>query len=250
MLNNLSKPVQFLLICGLAVLAWIVVSPMISPDSGHRSTKKTFNSKSKKADTIYLAEDYNPPDFSPVSGSMKDSFKPLIAKVASTRSGPMATVNVVPPQFADGESNWMYTGTADVDGVLQALLENRSTGENVFLHVGDTWKGAMVQEITDDSLVLASPDTGLLASLFLPSDDLAGPIGGGAGGFAPAQVQNPPMNGGLGPLTAQPDQTTAQDNFTSDSNTNGNNNRRRSGRRNGRRGGGGFQGTPVNGEGQ
>ena len=211
MLRNLSKPAQAAVILLLAAVAYVLGQPYLFPDAPAKAAKKsTLKPTSKKKEDLYLAEDYKA-HFDSVDQPLKDTFNPIIKKVASTKTT-SATVNVLPPEFAGGEQAWAYTGTAEIDGVVEALLENRTSGDNVFLKVGDTWKGITVQEITDDSLVLASPDTGMEKTFTLPTDDVTTGAGG-PGGFAPAQISNPPLRGGIGPLTAQPDpntDTTAQ----------------------------------------
>jgi hypothetical protein len=159
-----------------------------------------------------------------------------------------AQVNYVPAEFAGGEQGWIYTGSAEIDGVLQALLENRTTGDSVFLRIGDTWKGISVEEITEESLILASPETGIEKTLKLPSEDA--PVSG-PGGFTPATV-NPQLRGNIGPMSLQPDGSAFQDpsmsgttGFSNGGNSFGNggngfgNAGRRRGGGGGRRGGGG-----------
>lgn len=203
MLKNLSKPMQFALVLVLGVAAWLVIGPMLSPEPATRPAARKATKKPVKAKggIEYTQEDLDA-RFAPLNGSFKNAFKPIVVKQPTT-VGSGAAVNVVPPAFAGGEANWMYTGTAEIDGVLQALLENRTSGESMFLRVGDTWKGTLIQSISEDSIMLSASD-GEEVTLHLPSDEEV-PLT--AGGFAPAQVTNPPLRGdiSLGPLTAQPE---------------------------------------------
>lgn len=243
MLKSLSMPVRLLLLAVIIVAAWAVLSPDSS--SVKKPTKKPVATRKVRAGEVeYTPDDYKV-RFASAQGSLKDAFKPLVAKAATSKGGSLI-VNTVPATFAGGEANWVYTGTAEIDGVLQALLENRTTGEGVFLKVGETWKGSSVEEITEDSVVLVSPDTGLEKKLTLPADDSISP---GPAGFAPAQLANPPaLRGNIGPLTVQPD-PNAQDNFTGTGNTVGaaDGSVRGFGRRNGgsrrNRGANGLQGN-------
>lgn len=246
MLKNLSKPMQLLLVGGLALVAFIALQSVLSPDTPTKSTKKTLAAKPKpKTDQIYTAEDTKA-HFDSVSLNVKDSFKPEIIKLG-TSTGKMSQVNLVPLEFAGGEANWAYTGSAEIDGVLQALLENKATGEDVFLKVGDSWKGISVEEITDDSLLLASTETGTEKKLELPPDTVTGP---GPAGFAPARV--PGLQGNIGQMGIQPDGSVAPPDMTGGTpatmdtgtgNPGGNTGGRTRGRGRGRnRGGGGNSG--------
>lgn len=208
MLKNLSKPMQLLLVGALALVAFVALQSVLSPDTPAKTSKKTLASKPKpKTEQVYTAEDMKA-RFDSVSLNVKDSFKPEIIKLG-TSTGKMSQVNLVPLEFAGGEANWAYTGSAEIDGVLQALLENKATGEDVFLKVGDSWKGVSVEEITDDSLLLASTETGTEKKLELPPDTVTGP---GPAGFAPARV--PGLQGNIGPMTLQPDGSAGQPDMT------------------------------------
>jgi hypothetical protein len=234
MLKNLSKPLQYALIAVLAVAAWLTLSPVLFPESAPKVVKKTPKPKlGKNSAQIYTEEDLTA-RFDPVNAPLKNVFKPLIAKTVTSKTGG-AQLNIIPPAFAGGEQNWTYTGSAEIDGVLQALLENKVTGDNVFLKVGDTWKGISVEEITDDTLVLASPFSLIDKRLELPAEDVVAV--GGPGNFAPV---NPPLQGSIGPLSVQPDGTAQPDmSGIYGGNGNGNGGRRNGGRRGGRRNSGG-----------
>ncbi|HVT14143.1 MAG TPA: hypothetical protein VHE55_17915 [Fimbriimonadaceae bacterium] len=203
MLKSLSKPMQFLLVGALALVAFALLQPMLSPAPAPKTAKKMLPAKPKaKSEEIYTKEDLTA-HFDSANQDAKDSFKPEIIKVG-TSGGKTSQVNLVPVEFAGGEANWTYTGSAEIDGVLQALLENKTTGEDVFLKVGDTWKGISVEEITDDSLLLASVETGTEKKLELPPDTTtAGPAG-----FAP--VRAPVLQGDIGQMSIQPDGSTIQ----------------------------------------
>lgn len=205
MLKGLSKPMQYLVIGGLVIIVYLLISPVLFPETPRKSSKKPVAKKSSRRNTqIYTAEDMNA-SFDPVSVPLKNVFKPGVAKAVKS-PGTAAQINSLPPAFAGGEANWVYTGTAEVDGVLQALVENKSTGDSVFLKVGDEWKGIYVEQITDDSLVLSSAATGTDYTLSLPVEDTGGPP---SNSINPANA-NPGMSGPIGPLTIQPDPSMIQ----------------------------------------
>lgn len=219
-MRNLSKPVQYLIVIGLAVAAWLVIGPLLSPNQPTTvSTKKVAKKKPKKSTDIYLPEDRTA-HFDNVVAGADNIFKPLVAKSPTSRGGgAVSAPNALPAAYAGGEPNWIYTGTADVDGVPCALLENKTTGDSLFLRVGDTWKGSTIQGITDDSLIVMSPETGLIMTVTLPSDDyLPGP----GSGNSPVTIN--PLNGPIGgPMTIEPDLNGRNDNGSA----NGRRNRRR-----------------------
>lgn len=219
-MKNLSKPVQYLIVIGLAVAAWLVIGPLLSPSHPTTvSTKKVAKKKPKKSTDIYLPEDRTA-RFDNVVAAADNIFKPLVAKSPTSRGGGAASApNALPAAYAGGEPNWVYTGTADIDGVPSALLENKTTGDSLFLRVGDTWKGSTIQEITDDSLVVMSPETGLIMTVKLPSDDF---LPGSKTGDAPVTIN--PLNGPIGgPMTIEPDPTARN----RDGSNNGRRNRQR-----------------------
>ncbi len=202
MLKNLSKPMQYALVGVLAIAAYFLLGPMLFPEAPPRTTKKLPAKKTSKKNVQLYTEEDRTARFDPIVVAAKNSFKPIIARTKKTGTSVAAQQNNIPSEFAGGEPNWIYTGTAEIHGVPQALLENRSTGDSVFLQVGDTWKGIHVEEITEDSLILASPITGTERTLMLPTDD---PTASGPAGFAPTTL-NSPLRGNIGNgMTLQPD---------------------------------------------
>jgi hypothetical protein len=230
MFKSLSKPMQWLVLGSLVIVAYLLLEPTLFPDDATRVARKTVPKKASKKGDIYTEEDYKA-HFEAAKPTGKNNFKPIVYKVPTAKSV-NATMNIIPPAFAGGEQNWSYTGSAEIDGVLEALLENKVTGDNVFLKVGDTWKGISVEEITDDTLVLASPETGLEKKFELPTEDAVTGTG-----FAPV---NPPLRGNIGPLGVTPDGSgaAAQPDMTGGGIDDGSGNGGGFGRRGGRRGGG------------
>ncbi len=199
MLKSLSKPMQYALVVVLAIAAWAVLGPMLLPTARTVVRKpSTVKKISSKPGVIVYTDEDRKAHFDPISAPIKNAFVPLVKKMSGTGGAGSPNTGGVPNQFAGGEANWTYTGSVEVDGVLQALLENRSTGEGVFLRVGDTWKGVQVIQITEETLVLALP-SGDQATLHLPTEDSV-PTAAPTAGFAPATVNNPPLRGSIGQL--------------------------------------------------
>lgn len=123
-----------------------------------------------KSDVLIQDED-STKTFPVFKDKLKPSFKPLVLRsnVDVSTSGPS---NQIPASFAGGESNWIYTGSATMDGRIQGLLENTSSGEGVFLSPGQHWKSLVCTAIREDGLVVTGPDgdTRTIALLTEPKD--------------------------------------------------------------------------------
>src|SRR5579871_667163 len=116
MLKSLSKPMRLLVYVGGAIIIFLIVQPMLSPSTppAKKAAPPMAKSNSKNAD-LYTKEDHTA-KFSLVSESAKDVFKPIIsASKGSAGTAASSQVNVVPPEFAGGEPNWTYNGSAQVD---------------------------------------------------------------------------------------------------------------------------------------
>ncbi len=161
-----------------------------SPSSPKKATtvKKPVTASLNKG----KASDVDPSElkatFEPVNLSTRDVFKPLV--VREGQSGGMAALpNQVPPAFTGGDAGWYYTGTAVVDQVPTALVENTGTGEGLYLKQGDQWKNCKVERITPTTLTLSQGDT--VRTLLLLADS---PSPSSEGGSAPLN----PLSGQIG----------------------------------------------------
>jgi hypothetical protein len=186
-----------LYMAALAVVAatWLFLNP---PDAG--SAKRAKRSVAKTVTTtkasLYTQEDYKA-KFSPVNLTARDAFKPLIARTDRALEAPEGPSGI-PPALAGGVAGWTYTGTVEVDGVVQAVLENPTTGEGEFVKVGDSWKTARVMSITPTDIILSGPSgTAKTVRLQGTGQPLA------SGTLAPASVG--PLRGPIGPLTVRPE---------------------------------------------
>jgi hypothetical protein len=56
--------------------------------------------------------------------------------------------------ISGGKSGWNLTGINTIDGVTTAVLENSTSGDDVFLDRGDVWMGLRVIAIDTDDVVL------------------------------------------------------------------------------------------------
>jgi hypothetical protein len=227
-----------------------------APEAAQAVAPRKKTTKSSNKTSIFTQEDREA-KFAVFTETPKNAFRPLVVKstpvMAVTGLDPSAdpSKHGVTPAFADGQVGWAYTGYVVLNGKPQALLENPSTGDALYVQKGDVWKRSTVREVTPERLVLSgaggtlevklgdvsepkkskSVDTpGAPVAPVNPGPALRGAIGGGVPGAQangnPAvpgtdtTVQNNPFND----LGVQPDQGFGR--------------RGRGGRRN--RGGGGF----------
>jgi len=161
-----KKTNPWLIYGGLAVTiglaAYLNMPSAATPKPLKKTSAPTGGGASKTAvatdDTSVVAEDYKV-HFDPYVQPVKNTFLPVVHRNDKTGSGGGAAANnSIPSEFTDGESDWIYTGNAQIDGKSEALVENASTGAGEFLHVGETWKTMVVKAITDDGLSASGPD--------------------------------------------------------------------------------------------
>jgi hypothetical protein len=235
---KLSKPVLWLAIFGCLAVCYMVLNPGDPPPA--RKVKKTITaSSSSDRLATYTPEDYKA-KFPPLNTTVRNAFKPIVARV-NKLDAPVGPTGI-PSELTGGEANWTYTGSVEVDGVVQALLENPTTGEGEFVKVGDTWKKARVMQITGTVIVLQGP-AGIAKTVKLQGTELTAPPVAAGIGVAPARVPAP-LQGQIGTLSVQPDATgigapTGQPGVQNGQTDTAPTQPRRRGRRNGGSGGGG-----------
>ena|SRR5579871_5432944 len=181
--------------------------PEGSPPKGPKPPAALAVKKSSNADEIVYTEADQRASFASLSQPLKNSFKPLVVRTNGPGGQVSGKDNAVPAYMARGDGNWIYSGTASIDGVPTALLENGSTGEGVYLKDGERWKDLTVLAINPDSISIRGAESGEELTLRLasptteedmkpanPAPALQGPIGnmtisplgaGGAPGGAP-----------------------------------------------------------------
>ena len=201
---------------GVAVAGFALTEPEQTKTSAIKAVTKKKPS-AKPGEVVYTKEDYDA-QFKPVNVEAKNSFVPIVARKGGIGSAD-GLANAVPTDMTGGEANWVYTGSAETDGVPMALIENRSTGDAVFLKRGERWKSAFVQQITPFSIVLRGPN-GTKTLGLVDDDNSSRTMARSSAGFAPAPVDVPqdlrgPIGGGrrnrgLNGLQALPDPTFGQ----------------------------------------
>lgn len=178
-MSLIKKPIFWIGVATVGVVGWFATAPEETGSSitANRVTKK--KTTAKKTAVAYVEEDYNA-SFEPVNIELKNSFQPIVARKGTGLGSGDGMANAIPAEFAAGDSGWFFTGNAEIDGVPTALLENRSTGEGVFLKAGERWKSAMVAQILPDSVVMKGPS--------------------GTKTFSLVNEERPKLSGGFAPL--------------------------------------------------
>lgn len=189
-----TSPVFWLLIIGVGAAAFVLTSP---EESGKKTTA-TRNPAKKVVSTSLITEEDLKAKFDRVNNPAKNAFMPVVKKTAGLDN---ASPSGLPIALTGGESGWTYTGTAAVDGRIQAVVENPGTGQGDFLSVGQTWKKAKVVAVTESSLTLEGSDgqqvTVKMQEKLSSSSMLAG-------GFAPINIE-PGLRGQIGPVAVRPE---------------------------------------------
>lgn len=188
-----KKPVFWVAVVGLGVAAFALTEPDATKPSS--PTKKVAKKRSsiKKTGALFTEEDEKA-SFKPVNDQARNAFVPIVARHTGIGSGD-GLANAIPSDMTGGEGNWVYTGTAETDGVRVALIENRSTGDAVFLKRGERWKSAYVVSISEYSVILRGPAGTRTLGLVDETLQRSGSAVAQAGpqGFSPAQP-NVPQN--------------------------------------------------------
>ncbi len=193
---KISKPLMFVLVGVIAVAAYL----MTSPTAPTRTTKKNLpKPKVLVSSAQYTKEDYEA-KFPTVALASRSAFQPLVMRKNGALLAALAASGNIPADFAGGDPNWACTGTAEVDGVRQALIENKSINDGVFLKQGDHWKNCVVSQVLEDGVVLVGP--GGEAKSIQVKQDVAQALGDiDLSGNIPVQPQ---LNGAIGGPMGQP----------------------------------------------
>lgn len=136
-----------------------------------------------------------------VTSPARNVFQPLVTKL-TTGSQENRRPNEFPLSLTGGTTPWFFTGTAIVNQVPRALVENTSTGEALFVGVGDAVGLARIVQVGPRFLVVAgkagpSVRLDLLADLETDEGEVPSPV---PGSFAPVTpTLSGPILGSRGP---------------------------------------------------
>ena len=227
---KMSKPVLYLLLATVAIAIYLVATP--SSPSSKKSSTALAKPQVSVSSSQYTDEDRKA-NFPKAILASRDAFQPIVVRKSSINAI-LAAAGNIPADFADGDPNWSCTGTDEVNGVQQALVENKNTGDGDFLQQGDHWKSCVVSQVLDDGVVLVGPggeaktvhvkqdttDTGDLTDLSgnIPVEpQLSGAIGGPNAGGSVVQTQSTPA-ANTPALPAPTPETTSTTTTTDDNN--------------------------------
>ena len=188
-----SNPVKLLMaVAGLAIVY------MTLGGEGESVTKATKKAKLASASKVKMPDGISKEDFDAKFDALqeepKNAFTPLVVSTRTARqSAEPGSVNGIPSDWTAGEAGWTFTGVVESDGQRQVLLENKSTGEGVFLNRGEHWKQLTVESIGESFVIITGP-TG--ASRTLRLDDGETQVGTMSGNNG-----NQPMNPLRGAIT-------------------------------------------------
>ena len=198
---KLSRPVLYLAIGATAIAAYLIATPQDTPA---RRARPKAAPKVQITSSQFLDEDYKA-SFSDGVAVARNSFKPLVTRRNASLVSALAMAGGVPPDFAGGEGSWVCTGVTEIDGVKQALLENRATSEGVFLRQGDKWKRAVVSQVLDNGVVLVGPG-GEPRTIFIQQDQMVEEVST----ETTATPVQPPLRGAIGNGGPQPNANNGQ----------------------------------------
>lgn len=190
-MSLIKKPVFWIGVVSVAAIGWVLTSsdaPAAKSGGGKVAKKK---SSSKKKSIEFTKEDFTA-EFKPLNTELKNAFMPIVARKGGLSGGDGAA-NSIPVDFAGGDSGWVFTGNAEIDGVATVLLENRSTGDGVYLKAGERWKSSAVASILSDGVVMKGPSGTKTFTLVSEMPKMA------RGGYNPAAVTVPSaLRGNIG----------------------------------------------------
>ncbi len=190
-----TSPVFWLVLIGVGVAAFVLTAP---EDAGKKPTANRNTARKVATNTGLITEEDRKARFERVNNPTKNAFMPIVKKSTGLAN---ASPSALPAELTGGEAGWAYTGTAAVDGRIQAVVENPSTGQGDFLSVGQNWKRAKVVAVTEDSLTLEGSDgqqvTVKMQERLSSSSMLAG-------GFAPVDISQG-LRGQIGPVAVRPE---------------------------------------------
>lgn len=170
----------------MGIAGFVLTAPEATSQAGPK--KAPVKKKSTSKLSVFTEEDEKA-EFAPVQVEFKNAFMPIVKREGGKLSDSDGAANAIPRDFA-GSDGWVYTGSAEIDGAPSALLENRTTGDGVFLKAGERWKSCSVVKIMPDSVVLRGP-TGTKTFTLVSDEPIAR---GRSGGSVPPAAVNVPNN--------------------------------------------------------
>jgi hypothetical protein len=192
---KISKPILYLGLAAIGVVGYFMTEPETAKQTSVPKPKAKTSKKQEAGKFLEVDYKITRADLPKLASLDKNTFSPIIARQDGL--GDLTQEGGIPADFAGGDGNWVCTGTAEVDGVRMALIENKSTGEGEFLRAGQSWKSAVVSQILDDGVVMAGPGGNVVSIMVL--EEQWNPEPEAAPEVAPVAPTNiPGMNGPIG----------------------------------------------------
>lgn len=186
-----TSPVVWVGLVGLCVVAYLYTDDSTPVK---KTKKKVTPSFAKKGDADgFLPEDYKA-KFASLKEKPANAFKPLVIRESDRNA---AVVGGIPGALAGGDGTWIYTGSIEIDGKLEALLENSATQESVYVSEGDSWRQTRIVKIEEDALTLAGIDGEVVR---VPIMETTPPAAGSGANGVPVVPPLPAPAGGVAPL--------------------------------------------------
>lgn len=183
-MSLIKKPLFWVSILAVGAAGWVLTNPEDAPKKSTPSRVTKKKTSNKKTTVQFIDADFEA-DFKPLNSELKNAFQPIVIRKSGGFGGGEGAANVIPADFTGGDTGWVYTGNAEIDGASMALLENRTTGEGVFLKAGERWKSAAVSKILTDAVVMSGPSGIKTFTLVTEEPRMA------RNGFNPASVNVP-----------------------------------------------------------
>lgn len=150
-----SKTVIYTLVGAVLVATYFMTSPTGVENPTTRRRPASSDSR-KKVDVQVFTEEDEKASYARITSGSKNVFEPYVKKENALANSELLS-NQVPPQFVDGKLTWFFTGTADVNNVETAMLEDTSTGSWEYVKVGDTFFKATITGITRNTVEMSGP---------------------------------------------------------------------------------------------
>lgn len=144
----------------------------------------------------------------------RDLFRPALAKPKPVEKPikvppfnlqqpkPVDETPVEPPWTSPAEG-WVYAGYAGIDGQMMGILQEPNSGQAVFIHQGEEFRGGKVEEVSENSIRLAFGEH--IETLPKSDEFNAVPLDNGAdGNKAGANQPRPGGRPNMGPGSAPP----------------------------------------------
>lgn len=206
---KVSRPVLYTALGAIAVAAWVMTAEEAPKGTATKSPR--LAKKATQTVGTFTEEDFkaSSTSFGPTVKISRNSFDPLVVRTRTSVDFQLMP-DQVPAELAGGDPNWVYTGTAEIDGKPTALLENRVTMESSFVNQGEKWQRASIVQILPQGIVLSGP-SGKKVKLTLNNGEatVTGASERIASGFQPV---NPSLRGPIGAngISIRPDRVAAR----------------------------------------